>query len=307
MPTTRDYSKYRYEKYEGRPNVWIGYHITDPATRYKIAPLVLDVARRMFARAQRNVYIFTGPSSQNEVATMYRCTVEREDEVLGFFASSMGRSGKQAVLVDNERIRKERERGGAMVTSDTKRAASLALKKFLPTSNEEVLLKSYSTMNERTRNMVNAAANRKRDVIGTNINKFLSYVEKNWDTEGQALLEKIGVSPSDIVPISESVAETRKLASLRARAERGLTFVLQKGDTVYAVPFKLTSYSPADLHQRAFHVDDMPDDMKIKVGGLRAALPDEYVQDWGMKLGTDSFMIFFDLADVPEDDEGDEA
>ena len=307
MPTSMDHSKYRYENFEGRPNVWIGYHLNDPATRARVQPLVLEVARKMFVRAPRNTYVLTGPAnSQVEVATMYRLTVERDDEVLGFVAASQGRKGS-SVLVDNQRIRNERERGGALNTSDTKRAAALALKKFIPTSNEEVLVKSYANMNEHVRSLTIGAANQKRNAMDGVSTRLLAYVEKNWDTRGKEIMDEINVPPSEQEGMTRAIENHRVYATLRDRADEGLTFVIQKSDTLYAVPFGINSnHGTPNRNQRAFHYDDAPDDMRMKVGALKAAQEGQYVPDFGLRLGKDSFMIFFDLASVQEDNDADD-
>lgn len=305
--TTKDYSKYRYENLEGRPNVLIGYHLGQTYTSVKFQHLLLETARIMFKKAPKNTYIFTGPQSSNEVANMYRCTVERDGEVLGILAYAQGRNGT-SVLVDNERIRKERDRGGGMVTSDVKRASALALKKFLPTTNEEALLQSYGKMGETLRNMVSHANARKQSVLSSQATRVLAYIDTNWLSEGVALLEKIGLPKADIEETGATIVAQRKFTSLRQRFDFGLTFVLQKGDTLYAVPLKLSNYGNPELTQRAYSWDDAPSDMRLQLGRLKVAEVDTYIPDCGYRIGDDSFAIFFDMnTPLPkeEDDEDD--
>jgi len=298
-----DYSKYEYVNFEGRPNVWLGFHVGTPsaeAKRYQIDGVVLKTARIMFAKNSRNTYIFTGARSEtNPVGNFARCTIERDDEVLGSLVACYGRKG-HSVAVDNERIRRERDRGGAMTTSDEKRAAALALKKFVPVPNEEVLLKAYGEINAILRQRVNGVQSRKNNALQEKANDILAYVEKNWDDKGQALLKQVGVPASALPMITNAIEDHRNHASLRARTDKGLTFVYQKGDTLYAAPFKLTG--ERDLHQRAYAYEDAPGDLRAKVGMLKVADEGEYHPDWGMRLGLNSYVIFFDLAEEGAED-----
>jgi hypothetical protein len=304
-----DYSRHEYVPYEGRPNVLLAYFLGTPAVeakKHKIDPVVLATARLMFKKAPRNTYIFTGPKSDtNDTATFTICTVERDGEVLGTLRSTYGRKGA-SVAVGNDKITAERDRGGSMITSDEKRAAALALKKFLPTSSEESMMKGYGALNEKMRTLVNQVNGRKTNALQQKSEAVLRYVEKHWDDEGQALLTQVGVPPSELDAINAAIEEQRKFLSLRQRHEKGLTFVMLKGDTLYAVPFTLNAGSP-DLHQRAYPYADAPGDMRAKVGMLKIAEEGVYHADYGMRIGDYTFVIFFDLdAPLPKEDNADD-
>jgi hypothetical protein len=307
MPTSMDHSKYRYVNFEGRPNVWIGYHLSAPATRYRIDGLVLDTARILFTRAPKNTFIFTGPlSASNDVAAMTLCTIERNDEIIGKLSHAYGRNG-DSVCVDNERVRKERLRGGGMITSDAKRAAALVMKKFVPTSTEENLLKGYSAMQEKLQNLASRVIHAKTSALSAENALFLTYVENTWDDDGQLLLRQIGVPPSRMAGIDEVIREKRRHQSLINAREGGMTFVMLKGDTIHAVPMKVNSGVP-DLHQRTYAYTDAPDDMRVQVGKLKLADEGAYYPDVGMRLGSNTFAIFYDLNHEQDtgDEEGDE-
>lgn len=303
MPSIMDHSKYRFENFEGRPNVWIGYHLNQTYTSVRMQPLVLEAARIMFTKAPKNTYVFTGPQSNNEIAHMYRCTVERDGDQLGYMAHAQGRKGA-SVMVDNPRIRAERDRGGPMVTSDTKRAAALALKKFLPVSSAEALLKSHNSMRDTLKNLIAEKTSRKTQVFRSSSERILEYIERHWQAEGVAFFHKIGLPQSDIDRVNEALADHARLATLRAASAKGLTFVMQKDDTLYAVPLDVNGYS-SDLHQRAYSFDDAPDPIRIGVSMLKVTETEgEYIPDVGMKLG-DGYAIFYDL-DTTEDEASDD-
>jgi hypothetical protein len=293
-----DHSQYNYVPFEGRPNVWLGYHlgVSVPYSDFRINPMVLAVARALFRKAPMNTYVFTGPQGQSGgVANFYRCTVMRDGEDIGFLAYATGRKGA-SVMVANDRISKDRIRGNGMVTSDVKRATALAIKKFLPTTSEEALMKDYYSLGSQLREMIGQSAGRKRAALSTQADRVMKYLDKNWAEKGQQLLADVGVPPSDLDALNTAILASAAHDSLRARMTSGLTFVYQRGETLYAVPMCLdSSASATSFHQRSFLFADAPEEMREKIGMLKVLDGDTYYSDVGSRLGDNAFMIFFDL------------
>jgi hypothetical protein len=81
-----------------------------------------------------------------------------------------------------------------------------------------------------------------------------------------------------------------------------------KGDTIHAVPLKVNNGGSPDLRQRTYAYTDAPDDMRVQVGKLKLANEGVYYPDVGMRLGSNTFAIFYDLNHEQDtgDEEGDE-
>ena len=235
-------------------------------------------------------FIAKGKGGRQNV-DMGKCTAQGfyvydGDELLGEIDFQFSSNGDVVYVIENERIKDERQRGSAAKTKDMNKAIKILGKKF-----------GAKTLSERLEIADTACTSGLYDVQSHKTAKFLNaygaltshlheYLMSNWDTVKEIAISK-GEKPETLEKIPEiydAHVETKKIRNHHTN-DKGVIVVIHGAD--YAV----RELGKGGDNVTIYSTNDLPDWIKRGVGMLKLVEKDHLISNVGYKIDNASFFV----------------
>ena len=248
----------------------------------KIAPLAFEAAKKF----PRWKFVGSHTSEYPDYLEVTRFIVYENREKIGIISAHATRQGTKYVI-DNERIKRILKRGGAMETGDLKKALKLMAKSFGGSTNAEKLATASAKLSGQLNDGNSSRAMAYTSAMGTLYRYINNYVLANFE-EVSAVAIAAGAKPnqvSNIPSLKEDYDTTKQIAE--AYSKHKGAFVLLNGRDYLVRDGK--DQSPLVLSS-----DQLPSDLKGKLGMLKLLEDNHFMKDVGYRLNATTFFVMQD-------------
>ena len=245
----------------------------------KIAPLAFEAAKK-FPR-----WKFVGSDTWEYPDHSYinRFTVYENREKIGTISATQNRQGTKYVI-GNERIKKARKRGGAMETGDLKKALKLMAKLFGGRTNAEKLATASAKLSEQLHGGNQSRQMAYGGAMQQVCRHLDDYILANFEEVSAAAIAA-GAKPnqvSNIPGLREDYDTTKQIAE--AYSKHKGAFVLLNGRDYLVRNGK-------DQNPLVLSSDQLPSDLKGKLGLLKLLEDNHFMKDVGYRLNATTFFV----------------
>ena len=245
----------------------------------RLAPLAFEAAKKF----PRWKFVGSDYWQYPDYFDITRFTVYENREKIGVIDTNQTRQGIKYVI-GNERIKKARKRGGATETGDLKKALKIMAKSFGGRTNAEKLATASAKLSEQ----LNGGNQSRKTAYGEAMD-FLKhslddYILANFEEVSAAAIAA-GAKPTEVssIPQMKEDYDTTLRVTKAYLTYKG-AFVLLNGRDYLVRDGK--DQSPLVLSS-----DQLPSDLKGKLGLLKLLEDNHFMKDVGYRLNATTFFV----------------
>jgi hypothetical protein len=245
----------------------------------KLAPLAFEAAKKF----PRWKFVGSDTWEYPDYLDITRFTVYENREKIGNISTTQFRQGTKYVI-GNERIKKLLKRGGAKETGDLKKALKLMAKSFGGRTNAEKLAAASAQLSGQLHGGNQSRAMAYTSAMGTLYRYTNNYVLANFEEVSAAAIAA-GAKPNQVgnIPGLKEDYDTTKQIAEAYSSLKGAFVLINGGD--YLVQDK------QDLSPLVLSSDQLPSDLKGKLGMLKLLEDNHFMKDVGYRLNATTFFV----------------
>lgn len=249
-----------------------------PTIGDRISPLIYAAAKKF----PKWKFVSISEPDYSGQYTLQLFGVYEGREKIGSLGAVNTRQGRK-YAVQNERIRKTRQRGGAAETKDVKKALSLMAKFFGKQKVDEKITEAQRQLSGKLYNCFHAKVSEHNSHMNQLTNKLTDYIFANFEEVSAAAISAGAPASIDKLPSIKNERDIMQQTYDQFSQNKG-RFVLLEGSS-YIVRDGYTSET------FVLSSEMLSEDIRLKLGMLKLVEDNHFVKDMGFRLNANTFFI----------------